>query len=272
MTSESEKDISSNADVNEQPAIEQGVSPDASVEDDMANTEKPRKGIYLLPNLLTTGAMFGGFYAILASINGSYETAVLAIYVAGLFDMLDGRVARLTNTQSDFGVQYDSLSDMVSFGIAPAIVCFNWILHEVGKIGWAAAFIYASCAALRLARFNTQAATSDKRYFLGLASPAAAGVVVGLVWSFHTFQDNTGLALVASIITALSGLLMVSNFKYLSFKELDMRGKVPFMVILAVAMGFAIITIDPPRILLLMAIVYALSGPVLKFRKEKAAQ
>lgn len=157
-----------------QDNVEQDNNPDIQVR---------RRGIYLLPNLLTTGAMFGGFYAILAAMNGRFEHAAIAIFVAMFFDGLDGQVARLTNTQSAFGVQYDSLSDMVSFGVAPAVVAFSWMLHSLGKVGWAAAFIYASCAALRLARFNTQVNIVDKRFFVGLASPAAAALVAGLVWN-----------------------------------------------------------------------------------------
>lgn len=224
------------------------------------------KGIYLLPNLFTTGAMFSGFFAILASIDGSYNHAAMAIFVAMFFDGLDGRVARLTNTQSEFGVQYDSLSDMVSFGMAPAIVSFNWLLHDVGKVGWAAAFVFASCAALRLARFNVQSASVEKSIFVGLASPPAAALIAAMVWSLHDVALGQAFAIFASIVTALVGLLMVSNFKYQSFKELDLRGKVPFFVILAVALGIAFITLDPPRILLAMAVVYALSGPALHYR------
>jgi CDP-diacylglycerol--serine O-phosphatidyltransferase len=221
-----------------------------------------RRGIYLLPNLLTTGAMFAGFYAILAGMNGHFQQAAIAIFVAMFFDGLDGRVARLTNTQSEFGVQYDSLSDMVSFGVAPAIVAFSWMLHSLGKVGWAAAFIYASCSALRLARFNTQVDVVDKRYFVGLASPSAAALVAGMVWTGHDSEVTTGLAAVAALVTALAGVLMVANLRYQSFKGIDLRGRVPFVVILAVVMVFVVVTIDPPRVLLAMAAAYALSGPV----------
>lgn len=227
------------------------------------NLSRRRKGIYLLPNLLTTAAMFSGFYALLAGFNGKFELAAIALFVAMIFDGLDGRVARMTNTQSDFGVQYDSLSDMVSFGIAPAAVAYTWMLHGLGKLGWAAAFVYASCAALRLARFNVQVGIVDKRYFIGIPSPIAAAVVGGMVWSGEALEFGTGTALVAAFITAATGLLMVSNFKYPSFKELDLRGKVPFVVIFAIAMGFVVITIDPPRILFLLAIGYCFSAPVM---------
>ncbi|TNE80036.1 MAG: CDP-diacylglycerol--serine O-phosphatidyltransferase, partial [Gammaproteobacteria bacterium] len=188
------------------------------------------KGIYLLPNLFTTGALFAGFYAILAGMDGKFEAAAIAIFVAMIFDGLDGRVARMTHTSSEFGVQYDSLSDMVSFGVAPAVVAFSWMLNELGRIGWAAAFIYASCAALRLARFNTQVDVVDKRYFIGIASPTAAALVAGLVWSGYDAEPTSRLAALAALITALSGLLMVSNLRYPSFKGLDLKGKVPFVV------------------------------------------
>ncbi len=229
-----------------------------------AKAKERRRGIYLLPNLLTTGAMFAGFYAILASMDGKFEAAAIAIFVAMAFDGLDGRVARMTHTQTDFGVEYDSLSDMVSFGMAPAILAFSWMLNEVGKVGWAAAFVYASCAALRLARFNTQVGRVDKRFFVGLASPTAAAVIAALVWSGHQIDPSKGLALSVALVTAVVGLLMVSNFKYYSFKDLDIKGRVPFVVIFAIAMTFVVVTIDPPRILLLMSVIYALSGPVMK--------
>ena len=222
-----------------------------------------RKGIYLLPNLLTTGALFGGFYAVLSGFSGQYEWAAMAIFAAMIFDGLDGRVARMTNTQSDFGVQYDSLSDMVSFGVAPAVVAYGWGLSSLGKLGLAAAFVYASCAALRLTRFNVQAELSDNKSFTGLPSPAAAAIVAGLVWSTYHIEMSPSLAITGALITAVSGLLMVSNFKYPSFKEVDLRGKVPFIVILSVVMGFVVITIDPPRILFTLAIVFGFSAPLI---------
>lgn len=221
-----------------------------------------RKGIFLLPNLLTTGALFSGFYAILAGMNGHFEVAAIAIFVAMVFDGLDGRVARLTNTQSAFGVEYDSLSDMVSFGVAPAVVSFSWGLSQLGKVGWAVAFIYVSCAALRLARFNTQVGTVDSRYFIGLASPPAAALVAAMVWAGHDTEIGVGLALIAAIITAMAGLLMVLNVRYHSFKGLDLRGRVPFVMILVAVLVFVVVSIDPPKVLLLMGIAYAASGPV----------
>lgn len=238
---------------------------DNAEQDSSPDIQARRRGIYLLPNLLTTGAMFGGFYAILAAMNGRFEHAAIAIFVAMFFDGLDGQVARLTNTQSAFGVQYDSLSDMVSFGVAPAVVAFSWMLHTLGKVGWAAAFIYASCAALRLARFNTQVNIVDKRFFVGLASPAAAALVAGLVWNGYDAEASVVTASLAAIITACAGILMVSNLRYKSLKGLNLKGKVPFMVILAVVMAVVVISSYPAEVLLLMAITYALSAPVFWF-------
>jgi len=223
---------------------------------------RPRKGIYLLPNLLTTGALFGGFYAVLSGFSGSFEIAAIAIFVAMIFDGLDGRVARMTNTQSDFGVQYDSLSDMVSFGIAPAIVVYGWGMESLGKVGIAAAFVYASCAALRLARFNVQSSVNSGKFFIGLPSPAAAALIAGFVWSAQSLQPSWLLSCFTALLTAAAGLLMVSNFKYPSFKQIDLRGRVPFVVILSIVMSFVVITIDPPRILFILAFGFALYSPV----------
>ena len=234
--------------------------------DGVESTPQPRsrrrRGIYLLPNLLTTGALFGGFYAILSAMNGKFEAAAVAIFVAMLFDGLDGRVARMTHTESDFGVQYDSLSDMVSFGVAPAVVSFSWMLFTLGKVGWAGAFVYASCAALRLARFNTKVGIADSRYFVGLASPAAAGLVAAMVWSgYDTVEPTRSLAVLALIVTVAAGLLMVAPMRYSSLKAIDFKGRVPFVAIFAVAMLVSVIVVDPPRVLLFMAVIYALSGP-----------
>ena len=236
-----------------------------------SSSSRPRKGIYLLPNLLTTGALFGGFYAVLSGFSGNFEIAAIAIFVAMVFDGLDGRVARMTNTQSDFGVQYDSLSDMVSFGIAPAIVVYGWGLTGLGKVGIAAAFVYASCAALRLARFNVQSSLNSGKFFIGLPSPAAAALIAGFVWSAQSIQSSWFISAFTALLTAIAGLLMVSNFKYPSFKQIDLRGRVPFVVILSIVMSFVVITIDPPRILLMLALGYAFYAPVKflwsKFRK-----
>ena len=240
---------------------------------------KRRRGIYLLPNLLTTAGLFGGFYAIVAAMDNHFEQAAIAIFIAMVLDGLDGRVARMTNTQSEFGAEYDSLADMVSFGMAPALVMFEWVLQGMGKIGWLAAFIYVAAAALRLARFNTQVAVADKRYFQGLASPAAAAVVVGAVWVGDDYQFsgqiiNWG----AALLTILAGVLMVSNVRYYSFKTLDLKGKVPFVAMLIVVLIFVLISIDPPLVLWGVFLIYAISGPVLtivlllrhrRMRKEK---
>ena len=232
---------------------------------------KPRPGIYLLPNLFTTAALFAGFYAIVAAMNGRFIAAAEAVVIAGVLDGLDGRVARLTNTQSDFGVQYDSLSDLISFGLAPALVMYLWSLSTLveysplmGKIGWLAAFLYAACAALRLARFNTQVAVIDKRYFQGLASPAAAAGMITPVWALQA-EGIAGITvnLVALPVSVMLALLMVSNVRYYSFKSWPARDKVPFLWILALVLLFVLLAIDPPWVLMGVAYVYALSGPVM---------
>lgn len=222
-----------------------------------------RKGIYLLPNLFTTAGLFSGFYAVIASMNGLFELASIAVFVAMLCDGLDGRVARMTNTQSDFGAEYDSMSDMVSFGVAPALLAYNWGLAELGKIGWLAAFIYCAGAALRLARFNTQVGVEDKKFFQGLASPAAAAVIAGSIWlgSENSLQGEDISWLVA-VMTIILGLLMVSNFRYHSFKDFDWREKVNFLTILLVVGVFVLISIEPAFILCAIFYLYALSGPV----------
>lgn len=254
--------------INKKDTAKKVVNLEQSGRSDQNATSRPaRKGIYLLPNLLTTGALFAGFYAVLSGFSGQYEWAAMAIFAAMIFDGLDGRVARMTNTQSDFGVQYDSLSDMVSFGVAPAVVAYGWGVSSLGKLGLAAAFVYASCAALRLARFNVQASSSDGKVFTGLPSPVAAALVAGFVWSVYDLSTSLWLSSLGAVITAIAGLLMVSNFKYPSFKELDMRGKVPFVVILSAVMGFVVITIDPPRILFAMALTFAFSAPLMVLYK-----
>jgi len=231
------------------------------------------RGVYLLPNLFTTAALFCGFYAIIASIHGKFEHAAVAIFAAMIFDGLDGRIARLTNTTSAFGVQYDSLSDMVSFGVAPALVSFNWALSLLGKAGWSIAFLYATCAALRLARFNTQVDTADKNYFTGLASPAAAAIIAGMVWvgADNEIAVSWVLAIAVCIIVCLAALLMVSNIKYYSFKGIDFKKRVPFVVIIALALTMTLVHIDPPKVLLAIAAFYALSGPVMHgYRRGKS--
>ncbi|MCK9537685.1 CDP-diacylglycerol--serine O-phosphatidyltransferase [Dokdonella sp.] len=243
--------------------------------DDMPTVpRKPPRGIYLLPNLFTTGAMFAGFYAIVAGIGGRYTEAAIAVFVAAILDGLDGRVARLTNTQSEFGVQYDSLSDLVSFGLAPALVLYTWSLSALkaygsgwGKIGWMAAFVYAACAALRLARFNTQVGVIDKRYFQGLASPAAAALCMSFVWTvedgglFGLRADN--LDFVTPIVAVVTGLLMVSRVRYFSFKAWPRSDRVPFFWIPAAMLVLVALAIDPPRVLFASTALYLASGPVM---------
>jgi CDP-diacylglycerol---serine O-phosphatidyltransferase len=230
-------------------------------------TEKPsirRRGIYLLPNLFTTGALFSGFYAITSAMNGRYETAVIAIFIAMVLDGLDGRVARLTNTQSEFGVQYDSLSDMVSFGAAPALVMYLWAFSGLGKVGLFAAFVHMAGGALRLARFNTQVETADKRYFQGLPSPAAAAILAGFIWFALEYQyDVSYLKYPALILTIATGLLMVSNFRYFSFKGIDLKGKVPFVFAIGAMLSIAFVMAQPQSMLFLLSLIYAVSGPVL---------
>ncbi len=231
----------------------------------------PHKGIYLLPNLFTTAGLFSGFYAILAAVNGRFEVAAIAVFIAMILDGLDGRVARWTNTQSEFGAQYDSLADLVSFGLAPSLVVYQWALVHMkdiavawGKLGWMAAFIYVACAALRLARFNVQSEEVDKRYFIGLASPAAAAIMVGMVWVFNDMDvSGKSIQIPALLMTLFAGLLMVSNIKFHSFKDFDFRSKVPHLFILVVVLVFALTAIDPPKVLFGVFLVYALSGPVL---------
>ncbi|GAB1268608.1 CDP-diacylglycerol--serine O-phosphatidyltransferase [Aurantivibrio infirmus] len=235
---------------------------DEHVEEVSENGKKVRRrGVYLLPNLITTGALFSGFYAIIAGMNGDFYSAAAAIVVAGIFDALDGRIARLTNTSSAFGVEYDSLSDMVSFGLAPALVMFNWSLSSLGKMGWAIAFAYSACAALRLARFNTQVSTVDKSYFVGLSSPPAAGLLAGIVWVGHDAEVGMALTVVAALVTALAAMLMVSNIKYFSFKSIDFKGRVPFVAIPIIVLMFALFATGPGFVLLCMAVTYGLSGP-----------
>ncbi len=229
------------------------------------------RGIYLLPNLFTTAALFAGFYAIVQAMNGNYEHSAAAIFIAMVLDGLDGRVARLTNTQSAFGAEYDSLSDMVSFGVAPALVIYVWALKPLGKLGWIAAFIYCACAALRLARFNTKLDDSDKRYFQGLPSPAAAALLAGLVWiSFDNRIAGTGLLFdlihmkwLAWALTVIAGLSMVSDLKFYSGKDINLRRSVPFIVILLIVLAIVLISYSPPVILFVVSLAYALSGYVM---------
>ena len=233
-------------------------------------TEKIRskRGIYLLPSVLTTFGMFAGFYSIISSINGDFTIAAISILIAMFWDTLDGRVARLSNTQSAFGAEYDSLADLVSFGLAPALLVYQWTLYELGRFGWLAAFVYLACAALRLARFNTQVGIADKRYFQGLPSPAAAGVIASMIWlkiwTFASFDSDVislGYYLGAGI-TILCGLLMVSNIRYYSFKEFDSK-KASFRFLLIVILSLIILVSKPNIILFTGFFVYLLSGPVI---------
>jgi len=248
------------------------------------NTEtQRRRGIYLLPNLLTTAALFAGFYAIVAAMNGKFAQASVAVFIAMILDGLDGRVARLTKTQSEFGAEYDSLSDMVSFGLAPALVMYEWSLSSLvqqswqwGKLGWLGAFIYVAAAALRLARFNTRASSTDKRYFQGLPSPAAAAVMVGLVWvCFDSGINGPDVAYLALPLTVITGALMVSRVAYYSFKDVDFRNRVPFVAMLIVVLAFVFASIDPPKALFGGFMIYMLSGPLVsvvrRVRKRRAA-
>lgn len=236
-----------------------------------------RRGVYLLPNLFTTATLFGGFYAVIAAMNGDFTGAAIAIIAAGIADSLDGRIARLTNTQSDFGKEYDSLCDMVAFGLAASLVIYTWSLHHLGdyrwlggKLGWVAAFSYAACAALRLARFNVVAANSNgKADFFGLPSPAAAGLVVTYMWSMHDLGFSGANMIVPSlIITVGAGVLMVSNIRYSSFKTVKVNERAPFWYMFALIGTLALISLDPPRVLFLISLSYALSGPLLSLRRR----
>jgi CDP-diacylglycerol--serine O-phosphatidyltransferase len=247
---------------------------DKKEEEFIKKRTQPR-GIYLLPNLFTTAALFSGFYAVVAAMKGSFDIAAIAIFIAMAADTLDGRVARMTNTQTAFGAEYDSLSDMLAFGIAPALIVYSWSLSSLGKIGWMSAFLYAAATALRLARFNTQSHDMDKRYFQGLPCPAAAGMIVGGVWLGYTCHvSGIFIALPVSIFTVMAAALMVSTIRYHSFKQIDLKGKVPFFVLLAPVLVIAAIAIDPPQMLFTIFFCYALSGPLLtllqlrKMRKQ----
>jgi len=267
------------------PAVRAGLSSrpmssdptsDADDEVDVIVPARPRrKGIYILPNLFTLAALFGGFYAIVMAMNGRFDLAAVGIFCAAVLDSLDGRVARMTNTQSAFGEQMDSLSDMVSFGAAPALIVYEWALKGLGKLGWIAAFVYCAGAALRLARFNTNIGVVDKRFFQGLPSPAAAALVIGFIW----LLDDIGwkgvyqiepLAWATFGLTLYAGLTMVTNVPFYSFKDVSFKKTVPFIVIVAIALGIAVITIHPPTVLFGLFAVYGLSGyAVYAYRKTK---
>jgi CDP-diacylglycerol---serine O-phosphatidyltransferase len=231
--------------------------------------DRPRsRGIYLLPNAFTTGALFCGFFAIVMAMNQRFEHAAWAIFVAMLLDGLDGRVARLTNTQSEFGAQYDSLSDMVSFGAAPALVIYEFSLRGLGKLGWIAAFVYCAGAALRLARFNTNIEVVDKRYFQGLPSPAAAALIAGFVMLLTDLEvPGVIYPWQGWVLAVFAGLSMVSNVPFYSFKDINFRKSVPFIAVFLIAMFFALISIDPPKVLFVLFVAYGLSGYVIYFTR-----
>lgn len=232
-----------------------------------------KRSIYLLPNLFTTGALFAGFYAIVQAMNGKYEFAAVAIFIAMVLDGLDGRVARLTHTQSEFGAEYDSLSDMVAFGVAPSLVVYEWALRGLGKWGWFAAFIYCAATALRLARFNTNIDVVDKRYFQGLPSPAAAALVAGFVWVMLDYGfSGDEVRWYAAALTVFAGLSMVSNLPFYSFKDLNMRKSVPFLVIFLIALFFILISSYPPGVLFILFFAYSLSGFVMWFLRRREKQ
>lgn len=236
------------------------------------NSSKPqhKEKFYLLPNLLTTAGLFFGFFAIISGINSNFEHAAIAIFIAMIFDGLDGRVARMTNTQSEFGAQYDSMADIVSFGIAPALLAFNFCLTSFGKLGWLSAFIFVACAALRLARFNTQLSTTSKNYFQGLPSPAAAALLASAVWIQQSFDINNQLSSVlTAIITVSAGLLMVSNFRYSAFKQIKWAKQHTFLSLLIVVMLFVVIAARPAEVLFIVFLLYAFSGPAFGFSSIK---
>ena len=240
-------------------------------------TSLRHRGIYLLPNLFTSASLFGGFYAIVQAMNANFEQSAVAIFIAMVMDGLDGRVARMTNTQSAFGAEYDSLADMVSFGVAPALIMYVWALQPMNKLGWIAAFIYAACAALRLARFNTKLDDpfQDKRYFQGLPSPAAAALLAGFVWVSYEYNVDgreiffgaLQMKWIAWFITVFAAGSMVSDLKFYSGKDINLKDSVPFVAILAVVFAFVLISYSPPEVLFTVVFVYALSGYYLWLRQ-----
>ncbi|KQW57036.1 CDP-diacylglycerol--serine O-phosphatidyltransferase [Variovorax sp. Root411] len=251
---------------------------DDTVPDDV-QPRKRRKGIYILPNLFTLAALFGGFYSVVMAMNARFDLAALGVFAAMILDSLDGRVARMTNTQSAFGEQMDSLSDMVSFGAAPALIAYEWSLKGLGRWGWIAAFVYCACAALRLARFNVNTGVVDKRWFQGLPSPAAAALVAGFIWLVDEWGKRGGEVLYLSwtqitwvtfAFTLYAGLTMVTNAPFYSFKDIQMKKSVPFAAIVLIALGIAVINIHPPTVLFGLFVMYGLSGYVVyAWRKAK---
>ncbi|MBI5791382.1 MAG: CDP-diacylglycerol--serine O-phosphatidyltransferase [Rhodocyclales bacterium] len=237
------------------------IMPDLPPRKTLMNPELRRRGIFLLPNLLTTAGLFAGFYAIVQAMTGRFENAAVAIFIAMVFDGLDGRVARMTRTQSAFGAEYDSLSDMVSFGAAPALIVFEWAMKGMGKWGWIAAFVYCAGAALRLARFNTNIGVVDKRYFQGLPSPAAAALVAGFVWIINDLNiPGEEVRWYAFALTLFSGITMVSTLPYWSGKDINLRRSVPFMVLPVIVLGYVLISSYPPGVLFALFLAYSISG------------
>ena len=249
-----------------------GHDPDIDAEEVVPR--KRRKGIYILPNLFTLAGLFGGFYAIVMAMNGRFDQAAIGVFAAMVLDSLDGRVARMTNTQSAFGEQMDSLADMVSFGAAPALIAYVWALTGLGRWGWIAAFVYCACAALRLARFNVNTAVVDKRFFQGLPSPAAAALVAGFIWLMtEAGVDGEEVRWIMFTLTLYAGLTMVTNVPFYSFKDLSIKRSVPFAVIVLIALGIAVINIDPPTVMFGLFVIYGFSGYVLYgWRKAKGLQ
>jgi CDP-diacylglycerol--serine O-phosphatidyltransferase len=231
-----------------------------------------RKGIYILPNLFTTGNLFCGFYSIILAQKGMFGNACIAIFIAMILDTLDGRVARMTNTTSKFGEQYDSLADMLTFGIAPAFLSYFWSLQKLGKLGWIIAFVYTACTALRLARFNAQISDVVSKYFIGLPSPSSAGVITSLVWMLHDFnlQSEFIIKVIVAAVTLVVAMLMVSNIKYSSFKSIDFKGRVHFIFGVCAVLIFVVIFVDPPKVLFLIFAAYSMSGLLLSIFKNKA--
>ena len=246
----------------------------AAQDSDTVVVRKPRKGIYILPNLFTLAALFGGFYAIVMAVDGRFDLAAVGVFCAMVLDSLDGRVARMTNTQSAFGEQMDSLSDMVSFGAAPALISYVWSLRGLGRWGWFAAFVYCSCAALRLARFNVNTGVVDKRYFQGLPSPAAAALVAGFIWlATDLGYKGSDLSWATFVVCLYAGLTMVTNVPFYSFKDVSMKRSVPFAVIVAIALAIALVNLDPPKVIFGLFVLYGLSGYVVYgVRKSRGVQ
>lgn len=272
----SNTDDDNKEDDNFERAAEQIEAPLTSLVGDYEETHGseaagPARGVFLLPNLFTTGALFCGFYSVIAGMQGDFYAGSVAILVAMIFDGLDGRVARLTHTTSAFGAEYDSLSDMISFGIAPALLMFNWALVDTGKLGWVAAFLYTACAALRLARFNTQRDSVDAGYFVGLPSPAAAAAVTGSVWLGQTHALPASilpLAWLHAVLLAGLGFLMIARFPYFSFKSIKLDGRVPFVRIFLMVGVLALIALDPPLFIWVFSFLFAVSGPIQHLRQN----